>query len=334
MTKLFLTFASFFVVFGLASALRGDTVYIYQGNGYTTCLDGGTAPVCADLGGVSNSLDITLDLSAPLGDNFSGTFVVPNGWSVTDGNTTYSSTTAGNETVDFITDGSGNITGWSVIASNGVGFPILYSDWNDAQQQFGPLGVNVDASGMNNGQGNFRVVGLANTPGAWTVQGAQITATPEPAGVTAVLLAGLVGLEVWRKRKARLALGAIPDDEFDPNEPEPPGFEKRDTGALQAILEFEYLTSRGWICKDGRKFYHITEPTDPSRHTGWSMRDALTIQLNRDRIITGCEDPAAYSPLLGWLTADNEMVSRTPSPDSEPPPPPPPVPAVPHSVAA
>jgi hypothetical protein len=310
---------AFIAVYGFASALCADTIYTYEGPELTQ-----NAPYCNDNG---CNLEITLDLSAPLGDNYMQTVVAPVSWTITDGDFTMSNNTPGltDSFFDFITNGSGTITGWSILQSTqGTGNilkadntgPTFFSVYNDQYFTFGGDITNEDFAieAPGNPGGFIDTASGQGSPANWSVSSQVISSVPEPvaASWTGLLMAALIAFERWQVRRRRKALLTATPEETDDDEKEETPLAH--VGPVpEGIITEAYLADTGWVCPDGRLFYAPWDQFD-----GWSRRDAIAIQQNIDRHIAQGFMHLQEPDLRALAVALN----RIPAPDAKPPLPP------------
>jgi hypothetical protein len=259
-------------------ALRGDEILTYVGPSFTNC-GSGSAPACNDN---LDNIDIVLDLLTPLGDKLTGANVNSDVFSFTmsDGNSGDTATLINSTSYkfDFVTDALGVVSGWEVFASNGGG--LMYTQFNDGSETGSETNVDGVWSNLNSlatGTGGYDASAPADGPADWTQGGS--TATPEPAWVSAILIAGCIGWEIFKRYKAR-ARGAGNPEDPDEEEDQDPSFAKQDTSALEAILRYQFLVDNGFR-QAGRGWFHVTDLPEKMDAGGWSTADAVSIARNR-----------------------------------------------------
>jgi hypothetical protein len=184
-----------------AESARADSTYTYTGKpfGFSECFR--VVPFCFG----NASLDGSVTLASPLGDNLRDVIVEPESFSfgartliVTNLTVTAPSMFA------FSTNASGQIVGWDVSITGDArfnGLPALvninsysHTAFNTGEEAADDLSGNSPVLG---GAGNLENL---NTPGTWTVS-TRGTNVPEPASGT-LLIAGLVGLAGLALKKA------------------------------------------------------------------------------------------------------------------------------------
>src|SRR5271163_5031042 len=93
----------------LTSAVRADTMYVYTGNALLVSYG---PPTCGSACGIHGDFTV----ATTLGDNLSSAIITTSSFSFTDGDNTFSSTTAGDSiSLSVSTNSSGGIVQWNVL---------------------------------------------------------------------------------------------------------------------------------------------------------------------------------------------------------------------------
>jgi hypothetical protein len=183
-----------------AVSAKADTTYTYTGNPFTSGICFARVVVC-----LGASVDGSLTLASPLGDNLHDFAVKPESFSfeaagliVTNLEITAPSTFA------FSTNASGQINGWNISVTGNAdfnGFPALVTIGSFSNLAFingEDAEDNIVSSSPELGGQHGEIENL-NMPGTWTVSSG--TSVPEPTTGT-LLIAGLVGLAVFALKKS------------------------------------------------------------------------------------------------------------------------------------
>lgn len=176
----------------LSSPAKADTVLTYTGYDFTGTSGSGF--------NTSMSVDVTLDLSAPLADNMSYTSITPLSWSASDGLFTLNSSAGSIRSLSFSTDSSGNPVDWNIIFYNS-------SLTNSIQTCNNPDNVTTCAyyntsSDIGNYQTYTAVGDNFDEPGVW-----EVTTTPLPAALPLFVTGlGALGLLGWRRKREAQAV--------------------------------------------------------------------------------------------------------------------------------
>jgi hypothetical protein len=224
---LFGAFLYLFFAIGFASPAQADSTYTYTGNPYTVC-NGNYSP-CSNYE-VTGSFTV----STPLGADLNNQAITPTSFSFTDGSLTLTQSNTTSSYFDMSTDGSGNISGWSLGAVlNNIfyyGYEVgsndsIYTSFNgttgedDSQQNYyytyqstyicGEYEYGFFQYGYNYCTGTYQGSSLGggsntNTAGFWTNPPAESdyvpASTPEPSSLV-MLASGLLGLAGWRRKR-------------------------------------------------------------------------------------------------------------------------------------
>jgi hypothetical protein len=163
----------------------GAETLTYTGNYFTS--------IGNNVYSTSDRITATIVLSSPLGRNFDG-LVVPSSFMLSDGVNSYSNSPGTLSDFDFVTNGSGQITSWSMDARiDGFYYFAQSMDMAGDVEDIGEFGVTEDREyGLN-----------MNDPGSWTTGGA-----PEPAE-WAILLMGIAVLGGTLRLRRALHLHTI-----------------------------------------------------------------------------------------------------------------------------
>ena len=175
-----------------AVSAKADSTYTYTGKpfGFSECFP--VVPFCFG----NASLDGSVTLASPLGDNLRDVIVEPESFSFGARTLIVTNLTATAPSMfAFSTNASGQIVGWDVSITGDARFNSLPALVNI--NSYSNTAFNTGEEAADDLSGNSPILGGAgnlenlNTPGTWTVSTTG-TNVPEPASQT-LLLVGLVG---------------------------------------------------------------------------------------------------------------------------------------------
>jgi hypothetical protein len=176
-----------------AVSAKADTTYTYAGKpfGFSECFP--LLPFCFG----NASVDGSVTLASPLGDNLRDVIVEPESFSFGAATLIVTNLTiSAPGTFAFSTNSSGQIDGWNISITGdalATGGPVLVAINSYSNTAFNTGEEAADTLSSNDaGLGGPGMLENLNTPGTWTVSTTG-TNVPEPASGTLVI-AGLVGL--------------------------------------------------------------------------------------------------------------------------------------------
>lgn len=187
-----------------ASAIADPvTTYTYTGNAFTTFTPGADSSQSFTCTLAFCGIEGSFTMTGTLGDYLNYTPASPTKYSFTDGQDTFNQNNSSVLDFLFVTNGTGNITGWDIGLQQGGGdYSYFYSQAGYTFPNPGDFAYEQSDIGGSSPE-------LSNsTPGVWTSQQQQVT--PEPAswlllGTGALGLLGVAGVAERRRRAVELA---------------------------------------------------------------------------------------------------------------------------------